>query len=126
MEAGDDASDLLQQRRFGAAAPHELVQHAVLGQPPHVDGHLLEEPRAAGPEAVAPQLDDAEIDVVRQPLVEPDLFLAEEPALLERGEVEEPEIDGLLDLVDGVAGQEDPGDVGLDELDRPDPASAGR
>jgi uncharacterized membrane protein (DUF2068 family) len=38
------------------------------------------------------------------------------PAPLERGEVEEPEVHGLLDLVGKVAAEDDAGDVRLDQL----------
>ena len=42
------------------------------------------------------------------------------PAFGQRAEVEEPEFDGLLDLVDVGAGQEDRRDVGLPHLHLPD------
>ncbi len=60
---------------------------------------------------------DAEVQIGRKSPVEPQLLLARGAPLRERGEVEEPEVDRLLDLVRVVAGQHDPRDVRLDDLD---------
>ena len=58
------------------------------------------------------------VELRREPAADADLFLAKPPAALERGVVEEAEVERLLQLVDERAGEEDPGDVGLDQTDR--------
>ena len=60
---------------------------------------------------------DRQIQLGGEARVEPELFLAIEPALLERREVQKPEIDGLLEFIRERAGQEHTGDVGLDHLE---------
>jgi hypothetical protein len=59
--------------------------------------------------AVVPvELDDSEVDIAREPSVEPYFFLAEVAPSLECREIQEPEVDGLLHLVNAIANQEDP------------------
>src|SRR5690606_9245501 len=60
---------------------------------------------------------DVDVDLRRKSPVEPQLLLAEEAPTLERGEVEEVELDRLLDLVSEVPGQQHPGDVRFLQLD---------
>src|SRR5690606_8023202 len=60
---------------------------------------------------------DIKIQVVGKPLVESQLLLAEVLACIQRGEIEEAEVHRLLDLVGEGAGQDDPGDVRLDDLE---------
>lgn len=59
----------------------------------------------------------AEVDSVAQPLVEKDFLLAKEPPPLERGEVQEAEIDWLLDFVGIGAGEKHERDVRFLDLD---------
>ena len=60
---------------------------------------------------------DCQIKLGGEACVEPELFLAIEPALIERREVQKPEIDGLLEFIRERAGQEHTGDVGLEHLE---------
>ena len=60
---------------------------------------------------------DAQVEIGRQPAVQPQFLLARGTPLRERGEVEEPQVERLLDLVGIVAGEHDPRDVRLDDLD---------
>src|SRR5262249_39113351 len=63
---------------------------------------------------------DAQVELRREPPIEPQLFPAEVPPAIERAEVEEWKFDGLLDLVGVRAGQEYPRDVRLGDADRVD------
>src|SRR5690606_8887009 len=56
---------------------------------------------------------DIQVEVRSQTPVQAQLFGAEMRALLEGGEIEETEIDRFLDLVDEVAGEKHPGDMGF-------------
>src|SRR5690606_1656374 len=56
---------------------------------------------------------DIQVEVRSQAPVQAQLFGAEMRALLEGGEIEETEIDRFLDLVDEVAGEKHPGDMGF-------------
>jgi len=59
----------------------------------------------------------AEVGVGAEAGVEDDLPAAVVSSLTKSGEVQEAEVHRLFDLVDVVAGEEDVGDVGLDEVD---------
>jgi hypothetical protein len=58
----------------------------------------------------------SQVSVGRQAAIEPNFVFAGLFARLRRAEVEEVEVDGLLALVHIIAGQKDPGDVGLHEI----------
>ena len=58
-----------------------------------------------------------DVELRGEPAADADLLLATPPALLERGIVEETDVDWLLQLVDERAGEKDPRDVGLDQAD---------
>jgi len=60
---------------------------------------------------------DFDIDIRRQALIQPQLFLTAMPSLLQCGEVEEAEVDRFLDLVRIFTGQQQPGDVGFNHSD---------
>jgi hypothetical protein len=66
--------------------------------------------------ASLPYLGHAEVGIGAEAGVEDDLLTAVGSSLPRSGEVQEAEVHGLFDLVDVVAGEEDVGDVGLDEL----------
>ena len=80
------------------------------------DGIVDDVPVRTDPVALPaePDWDDPEIDIGCEPPVQPDLVLAATPALLERRVVDEPVVDGTLELPDFPVGEEDPGDVGRD------------
>ena len=78
-----------------------------------------------GPAGVAGQREDAEIDVGRQPPVQPDLLLAEVPAPLQGREIQALPADRLLHLVGTAVGQEHPRHAGLARADRPRIARVG-
>jgi hypothetical protein len=71
------------------------------------------QPRAA----VRHERDHADVDARGQAAVDADFLGAARPPALERSVVDRSGDDGLLDLVGAVAGQEDPRDVGLSQLD---------
>ena len=102
----------------GLASQHGR-EHPALGQTAHPDGRLDGASRATEEVAAISlhDVDDAEVDVRAKPAIEPDLVLAVGQAPLAGREVEEAEVDRLLDLVGERAGQDDPGDVGLAQLD---------
>ncbi|MNH05317.1 hypothetical protein D3C79_646370 [compost metagenome] len=60
---------------------------------------------------------DVQVQAFGQALVQTQLFVAEMPALIQAGEVEKAEVHRLLDLVGVLAGEQDPGDMRLDELE---------
>ena len=64
------------------------------------------------------QGDHSAVDACREAAVEPQLGVAACPPACERAVVDEREANGLLDLVRGLAGEEDPRDVGLAQLNR--------
>ena len=64
------------------------------------------------------QCDHPAVDACREAAVEPQLGVAACPPAREGAVVDEREANGLLDLVRGLAGEEDPRDVGLAQLDR--------
>ncbi len=104
-----------------AASPNDLIKHTLGGKAPHL--HQIVHDPACSPQRqpamrAKPQGDGAQIDVVSEALVEPDLFCAEMASLLERGEIEGWIEYGLFQLEDPVFGQEHPRHVGLDRLDR--------
>jgi hypothetical protein len=61
-------------------------------------------------------LDHVEVDVRGKTLVEAQLLATEERPLLKGRVIEKAEVDCLFDLVDVLSGQDDPGDVCLDQL----------
>jgi hypothetical protein len=89
-------------------------------EPPHVHSPLDDLALAFEGQASvrAAQRDDAEVDLWGEAAVEFDLPFAGGLAQLQRGEIEEPQLDRLLDLEDLVLCEQNPGDVGLDEVDR--------
>jgi hypothetical protein len=101
------------------ARVEEAVHHAVGGQAAHVDGVVDDGAFAIdGDDAVALSYrGDAEVGVGAEAGVEDDLAAAVVSSLRESREVQEAEVHGLFDLVDMVAGEEDVGDMGLEEVD---------
>ena len=61
--------------------------------------------------------DDIEVKLGGKAAVEAQFFLAIEAAFLQRAEIEKAEIDGFLDLVGVVSGEQNPGDMGFDQFD---------
>jgi hypothetical protein len=101
----------------GGGEPHvgaRLVGEAHHAHRPVDEGTLAGEPVAPIDQ---PHRDHAEVDVGREPPVERHLGLAGLPPLLEGAKVEEAQLDRLLDLVGLGVRQEDPGVVGLAQLD---------
>ena len=121
VELRDNVGDGAGMVGRGATLRQHRFEHAVGGQAPHhdrvVDGVGV--PGAAGAQRetvpVGPDRLDAQVDVGAQAAVALDLGGAHTGALVGGREVEEAEVDGLLDLVDAVAGEDDEADVGLHE-----------
>jgi len=120
VEIGHLRRDGVHGLRRDLALGQEPLQHPVLGEPSHHDGvlHGPPDPEGGGPPGVFPDGGHLQVGLRRQPPVEPQLLLAESLSFFERREVEEPEVDGLLHLVDPVARDEDEGDVRLHEFHR--------
>jgi len=64
----------------------------------------------------ATNLDHIEIDVWSKTPIEAQLFVAEMAPLIQRRKIEETEINRFLDLVNVVAGQNDPGNMRFDQV----------
>ena len=128
VERGDAAGQGLDRPAADLPAPEPLPERGLVGQPLHLHGPLddLAVALHLDTRAVEGHGHDPEVDLRRQPAVEPDLLLAEVAAPLQRAVVEEPQVDRLLDLVGIGAGQEDDRDVGLADLDRLDRMRADR
>ena len=58
-----------------------------------------------------------QVEALRQALVEAQLFIAEEFAATEFGEIKKAEVNRFFDLVGVRAGEDHPGNVGLDKLE---------
>ena len=112
----------LGERRFRQALRREPpVEPIGRGELAHLHG-VLE--RRLAPDSRrrrrAADRHDAEIELRREPPIHAQLLVAEALAKLQRAEVDERQLDGLLDLVGVAPRQEHPRDVGLDELDLAD------
>ncbi len=68
----------------------------------------------------SPDRHHAEVDVRCGPGIESQLVLTKGPAARQIRKVEEPQVDRFLDLVGVISRQEDPRDVGFDQLDLTD------
>ena len=100
----------------------QALHHALPGQQPHLDGVVEHFALAVEERAVALRSNchDTQIGVAAQPPVEAHLSLAVQPALRQGRVVEEAHVARLLELIDVFPGQEDVGDVRLDQLDAVD------
>lgn len=58
-----------------------------------------------------------QIQIIGQALVQTQLFAAEVPARFKAGEIEKAEVDRLFQLIGIGTGEQDPGDMGLDDLE---------
>ena len=98
------------------APAKQCLGTVLVREPPHADGVVDDLPLGAEPVALRaePDRDDTEIDVGREPSVQPHLVLAAAPASLERRVVHEPVVDGTLELPDFTVGEEHPGDMRRD------------
>ena len=118
-EAGEPRRQTRQMLGRQRAPAEQCLGALLVREPPHADGVV--DDLAVGAEPVAlraePDRDDAEIDVGREPSVQPHLVLAAAPAPLERRVVHEPVVDGPLELPDFPVGEEHPGDVRRDLRD---------
>ncbi len=96
-----------------------FVHHALLGQAHHLQGVLQGVARTTQPDLPAVLRDgqDLQVDLRAEPPVQDQLFVQIMMAPAQGGEVEEAQVHRLLDLVGEAVGDEDPGDVGLDQVD---------
>ncbi len=124
VERGDPACQLLQRFAPQVLAPEVLTERRAVGEPLHLHRPLDDLPLALAPHPDRPTIaghgDHPAIDLGCQPAVQADLLVAEVPAFLQRAVVDEAQSDGLLDLVDVRARQEDRRDVRLADLHRAD------
>ena len=119
MERGDPPAQLLDHVRLEIAAFEDLLQPRLIRQPPHLDGPFddLSRPLHADPISLPDDRHDPQVNLRRQPTVQPDLLLAEVPPPLERAVIDEPQAYRLLDLVRERPGQADDRDVRLADDD---------
>ena len=105
------------------------VQHVVQGQPFHLDQIVDGLAVARQGQAACwtrPQRDYRAIGLAGEPEVQPQLLVAEEAPARQRAEVQERIFHRLLQLVDTIIRQEDPGHMGLLRLDVLRHAGVGR
>jgi hypothetical protein len=119
LEVRQRAREILELRRFEPARLEPAVEPGVVGKAAHADRRLGLRLRRAHPPAAGrgARADEIEVELRREPAVEPKLLLAVMPASFPLAEIEEAEIQRLLELAGVLAGQEDPRDVCLDQLD---------
>ena len=121
VEVGRDAGDAVDALRRELAAGDQPVEQPRLVELAHLHGvfhGLTGAPEHRGLRC-AGEGDDVQVQRGREPPVQTQLLPAAMGALVERAEVEEAEIERLLDLVGVVAGEKDPGDVGLHQPQAP-------
>ena len=92
------------------ASAKERLGTSLVREPSHADGIVDDVAVQTKPVALRTEPDGnhAEIDVRREPPVQPDLVLAAAPAPLERRVVDEPVVDGTLELPDFPVREEHP------------------
>jgi hypothetical protein len=120
VEARQHRADLRHVRRGELSAGDEALERALLGQPAHAHEPVDGIARAVDGEAAvgaARQSRDPEIDVGREPPVEPYLVAAARFARLQGAEVQVRIDDGLLQLVRAAVGEEDPRHVRFARFD---------
>ena len=106
VECDDDPGELRELLRAELAAGADVVEALALGETAHPH-----RPFAGPVDGVEPQ-----VEAGREAAVEAEFFLAEVPPQRGRAVIEEGQGEGLLELPGRVAGEEQPGDVGLDHL----------
>ena len=118
MKIGHGRRKRIDLRWRERAALRHAIEQRVLREPAHLH-RILDRGRRAEARILrrAADRNDLQVQRRRRAPVQPQFFLAKALARFERGEVEEPEIDGLLELVGVLAREQHPGDVGLDQLD---------
>ena len=104
-----------------------LGQQIIVRETPHAHGEIddFALPRHAWPLGPADDGNHVEVRARREATVQPQFLEAEMPPRLEGAEVEKAEVDGLLQFVGEVSGEEHAGDVGLDQADLFDPVGIG-
>jgi len=119
VEVGHARRERLELRGAERAAREPRRRARPVGQPAHVHRPVDDGPGAAQLEAARPAAHglDAEVDRRRKALVEARLVLAVAAARLERGEVEEAQVDGPFDLPDVAAREVHPRRVRRAQLD---------
>ena len=113
MEPGDLGGKCVDLRRVECPARKGAAGERLLRKLAHLDRILQHRPVAthARSPGRAADLDEFQVQFRGEPAVQPQLLLAVMAAQPERGEVQEAEVHGLLDLVGVLARQQDPRDV---------------
>jgi hypothetical protein len=120
VKPGDRGSQPVDVHRVQPAGARAAVGQVAGGKAAHSDRVLDGRPAAAEPRRRLGSGDPHHVHVklLRGAPVQPDLLLAEVLPGLQRAEVDEAEGDRLLQLVGKLAGEQDAGDMGLDQRDR--------
>jgi hypothetical protein len=115
VEAGEYLDEPLDLARLQPPIFDQTVEHKPLVEPLHAHQPVDRPALAAQRQAAVPryQRHHVEIDVRRQPAVEPQLGAAGALAPADGGKVEIGKAHRLLELVDALTGKEHPGHMGL-------------
>ena len=113
MELGDHGGERVDMRRVERPARKGTAGERFLRKLAHPDRILQHRPVATYARSLghAADLDEFQVQFRSEPAVQPQFLLAVMAAQPERGEVQEAEVHGLLDLVGVLARQQDPRDV---------------
>ncbi len=119
MEARDHARQFVDVFRRQRARRQHPVEFLRAVEAPHAHRILERRAGTADPRFIGGSGDrhDVEIEIGREPAIEPHFVLARGAPLGERREVEEPEVEVFFQLVGEVAGEHHPRNVRLDALD---------
>ena len=117
VEAGQHACQLVNMANGQAAIALQVAEQILLTELASLD--QIFDSRAVATQnrrfGAAGNRDNVQVQLGRQAAVQADFFLAEMLALFQRGIVEKAEIDRFLDLVNIVAGQQHPGNMGFNQ-----------
>jgi hypothetical protein len=119
MHARNEPGNVIDVVRGNATTGRHAAQQILLGKLTHPDGVFN---RATFPMQlrmlrVTLHGNDIKVEIGGKPPVQPYFFPAVEVAFLQRRKIKKAEIDGFLDFVDELAGQNYPRDVRLDQAD---------
>jgi hypothetical protein len=119
MECTDKACDFIHIALDQKPGCQLLVQLILLLKAAHADRIFDNLPVISEPQltVLTAQGGDVEIEAWRQAPVEAHFFLAVVLPVCQAGEVKESEVNRFLDLVGKLTREQDPGDVGFDQLD---------
>ena len=119
MHGGDQPGNFIDVVRGNAMTGRHAAQQSLLGKLAHPDRVLNRAalPAQGGMFRASPHGNDIKVETGGKSPVQPHFFLTVEITLIQRREIKKPEIDGFLDLVGELSGQNYPRDMRLDQAD---------